>query len=130
MRIIVLGGDGYLGWPTAMHLAAKGHEVWTIDNYLRRQIALETSSEALIPTPNLNDRARIYQELTGRRIQVTVGDCTERSVMDRLFAEARPDAVICPDPTSRTVDDEQFCSRSACRMNSWSRAFTRTGSTS
>ena len=59
MRIIVLGGDGYLGWPTAMHLAARGHEVWTLDNYLRRQIALETCSEALIPTPNLNDRARI-----------------------------------------------------------------------
>ena len=35
MRIIVLGGDGYLGWPTAMHLAARGHEVWTVDNYLR-----------------------------------------------------------------------------------------------
>ena len=49
MRIIVLG-DGYLGW-TAMHLAARGHEVWTVDNYLRRQIALETCSEALIPTP-------------------------------------------------------------------------------
>jgi nucleoside-diphosphate-sugar epimerase len=51
MRIIVLGGDGYLGWPTAMHLAARGHEVWALDNYLRRQIALETCSEPLIPTP-------------------------------------------------------------------------------
>jgi UDP-sulfoquinovose synthase len=94
MRIIVLGGDGYLGWPTAMHLAARGHEVWTVDNYLRRHIALETCSEALIPTPNLHDRARLYHALTDRRIHVTIGDCTDREVMDRLFAKARPDAVI------------------------------------
>ena len=94
MRIIVLGGDGYLGWPTAMHLAARGHEVWTLDNYLRRQIALETCSEALIPTPNLHDRARIYEGLTGRRIHVAIGDCTNRDVMDSLFAPARPDAVV------------------------------------
>jgi UDP-sulfoquinovose synthase len=94
MRIIVLGGDGYLGWPTAMHLAARGHEVWTVDNYLRRQIALETCSEALIPTPNLNERAGLYEALTGRRIHVTIGDCTSREVMDGLFAQARPDAVI------------------------------------
>jgi UDP-sulfoquinovose synthase len=94
MRIIVLGGDGYLGWPTAMHLAARGHEVWTLDNYLRRQIALETCSEALIPTPNLKDRARIYETLTGRRIHVAIGDCTNREVMEAMFAEARPDAVI------------------------------------
>jgi UDP-sulfoquinovose synthase len=94
MRIIVLGGDGYLGWPTAMHLAARGHEVWALDNYLRRQIALETCSEPLIPTPNLVDRAAIYEGLTGRKIHVTIGDCTDRAVMADLFAKARPDAVI------------------------------------
>lgn len=94
MRIIVLGGDGYLGWPTAMHLAAKGHEVWTIDNYLRRQIALESSSEPLIPTPNLTERAALYQEITGREIHVVIGDCTDRTVMADLFAKARPDTVV------------------------------------
>jgi UDP-sulfoquinovose synthase len=94
MRIVVLGGDGYLGWPTAMHLAARGHEIWTIDNYLRRQIALETCSEPLIPTPNLIDRAAIFQAATGRRIRVTIGDCTDRNVMGELFAAARPHAVV------------------------------------
>jgi UDP-sulfoquinovose synthase len=44
MRILILGGDGYLGWPTAMHLATRGHEVIVADNYLRREIALATSS--------------------------------------------------------------------------------------
>lgn len=94
MRVIVLGGDGYLGWPTAMNLAARGHEVWIIDNYLRRQIALETRSEPLIPTPNLDDRADIYHSITGRRVHVTVGDCCDRSTMARLFQQARPEAVI------------------------------------
>ena len=94
MRIIILGGDGYLGWPTAMHFAAKGHEVWTIDNYLRRRIALETCSEPLIPTPNLTERAAIYESLTGRRVRVTIGDCTDDATIARLFDEARPDAVI------------------------------------
>ena len=53
MRVLILGGDGYLGWPTAMHFAARGHDVWTVDNYLRRRISLETDSEALIRTPAL-----------------------------------------------------------------------------
>ena len=90
MRILILGGDGYLGWPTAMHFAAKGHDVWVIDNYLRRQIALETCSEALIPTPNLNERAAIFESLTGHKIHVTIGDCTDRTTMTRLFAEFLP----------------------------------------
>jgi UDP-sulfoquinovose synthase len=94
MRIIVLGGDGYLGWPTAMHLAARGHEVWTIDNYLRRQIALETCSEPLIATPNLVERAEIFAAQTGHRIRVTIGDCTDYPTVARLFREAQPDAVI------------------------------------
>jgi UDP-sulfoquinovose synthase len=94
MRILILGGDGYLGWPTAMHFAARGHEVRVVDNYLRRQIALETCSEALIPTPNLNERAAIFEQLTGHRIQVTIGDCTDRAIMARLFTEACPEAVI------------------------------------
>jgi UDP-sulfoquinovose synthase len=94
MRLLILGGDGYLGWPTAMHFAARGHEVRVVDNYLRRQIALETCSEALIPTPSLNERAAIFEQLTGRRIDVTIGDCTSRATMSRLFTEARPEAVI------------------------------------
>lgn len=94
MRVVVLGGDGYLGWPTAMHFAAQGHEVWAVDNYLRRRIAQETNSEALFPTPNLNDRADIFHAATGHRIHVTIGDCADYRMMSRLFAETRPDAVV------------------------------------
>jgi UDP-sulfoquinovose synthase len=94
MRIVILGGDGYLGWPTAMDFAAKGHEVWAVDNYLRRRIAQETNSEALIPTPNLGDRAEIFATASGKTINVVIGDCTDYRMMSRLFQEVRPDAVV------------------------------------
>ena len=94
MRIIILGGDGYLGWPTAMHFAARGHEVTVVDNYLRRQIAQETRSEPLIRTPNLHERADIFAAATGHRIGVEVGDCTDYRLMSRWFAEYRPEAVV------------------------------------
>lgn len=94
MRVAILGGDGYLGWPTAMHLAAKGHDVWVMDNYLRRHIAQETQSEALVPTPNLYDRANRFEELTGHKIHVLIGDAARFHHMERLFKEAQPDALI------------------------------------
>lgn len=94
MRILILGGDGYLGWPTAMHFAIRGHEVWTADNYLRRLMAIETSSEPLMPNPNLQERARIFNEVFGKTIHVTIGDLTDYKVMEKLFKEAMPDAVV------------------------------------
>ena len=54
MKILVLGGDGYLGWPTSMMFATQGHTVLTVDNYLRRTMALETDSNPLFPTPVLD----------------------------------------------------------------------------
>ena len=100
MRVIVLGGDGYLGWPTAMRFAARGHEVWAVDNYLRRQMALETCSEPLIHCPNLADRRRSFARSTGRAIRPVIGDCTDGRMMFELFADVRPDVV---DPLRRAA---------------------------
>lgn len=94
MRIMILGGDGYLGWPTTMDLAAKGHEVLTVDNYSRRTIAMQTSSEALIPTPNLEERAKIFQTLTGKEIKVAIGDLKNYSFLERQIKTFQPDAVV------------------------------------
>lgn len=94
MRIAILGGDGYLGWPTAMDLAARGHDVWVLDNYLRRSIARETRSEALIDAPNLYDRAERFKAETGFPIHVQIGDCTNFEHLERLFREAQPNAVV------------------------------------
>jgi UDP-sulfoquinovose synthase len=94
MRILVLGGDGYLGWPTAMAFAAKGHEVWAVDNYLRRGIAQETRSEALMANPNLEDRADVFAAVTGHKIKAVIADCADYRVQSRIFQEFQPEAVI------------------------------------
>jgi len=94
MRILILGGDGYLGWPTAMQLAMAGHEVTVVDNYLRRRIADETDSAALIVAPDLVERARIFATVTGKEIEVTIGDCADRTLLSNVFLHFRPEAVV------------------------------------
>ena len=94
MRLLIMGGDGYLGWPTAMSFAAKGHEVCVIDNYLRRNIAQQTQSEALMPNPNLHDRAELFKTLTGHNVRVEIGDVADYRILSRLFEDFQPDTVI------------------------------------
>lgn len=74
MKVLILGADGYLGWPTCMLLSQQGHEVVAVDNYLRRHIAQETDSEALYPVPNLNQRALTWKKCTAKNIDIRIGD--------------------------------------------------------
>lgn len=94
MRVLILGGDGYLGWPTAMDMAARGHEVCVMDNYMRRNIARETSSEALMPNPNLHDRADLFHAMTGKKIKVVIGDCADYRQLSNAFLDFQPETVI------------------------------------
>lgn len=94
MRVLILGGDGYLGWPTAMAFAAKGHDVRVIDNYFRRTIAQQTQSEALMPNPNLDDRAAIFRSLSDHEIGVHIGDVTDYRTLERLFQEFHPQVAV------------------------------------
>ena len=72
MRILVLGGDGYLGWPTSMYFSARGHEVHAVDNYLRRRAHAEAGTDSLVPTlENLYARAQAWRHITGYQIGVT-----------------------------------------------------------
>lgn len=94
MRILILGGDGYLGWPTAMAFASAGHEVCVMDNYLRRNIARETCSEPLVQAPNLHDRAEIFEATLGKKIRVEIGDCANFSVLETLVRDFCPEVVV------------------------------------
>src|SRR5476651_753984 len=87
MRVLILGGDGYLGWPTAMRLASRGDAVLVVDNYLRRTLATETGSHPLVATPALPERAAIHASITGLPLQLAIGDCTDQLFMDRVFSE-------------------------------------------
>lgn len=94
MRIVVLGADGYLGWPTAMRFAARGAEVLAVDNYLRRTLCDETGSQPLFSTPRLPERAAVFEQESGRHIEVEIGDCTDREFVEEVFARWNPDTVV------------------------------------
>lgn len=102
-KVLILGGDGYLGWPTAMYLAERGYKVAAVDSYFRRWACHELNTEPLIDVPNLQIRSRLFEEKTKHTIPVAVGDITNypflREVFEgRLFGEhwgtEPPDAVI------------------------------------
>ena len=94
MRVLVLGGDGYLGWPTAMRLSAQGHDVAVADNYLRRQMVTESGSDSLTPILNLSQRAQVWKEVSGRTIDVHLIDLCDYDLVNRVFREFQPQAVV------------------------------------
>jgi len=94
VRILILGGDGYLGWPTAMRFSARGDDVCVVDNYLRRRLAMETNSELLFSVPNLNERSRLFENLLNRKIKVEIGDCAEYNFLLNTVKKFSPDAII------------------------------------
>jgi UDP-sulfoquinovose synthase len=94
MRVLILGGDGYLGWPTAMAFRKAGHDVLVVDNYLRRKIAADTDSEALMPNPRLPERSEIFRQITGHEIAFAEGDCCEFSFLSDVIQKFAPDTVV------------------------------------
>lgn len=94
MKILILGADGYLGWPTCMYFSQREHEVIGVDNYFRRNAATELDCESLIPAPNLVQRAEIWEEITGKQINVHIGDITDYKFLLSIFDEYKPDAVV------------------------------------
>jgi UDP-sulfoquinovose synthase len=94
MRALILGGDGYLGWPTAMYLSQRGHEVAVVDNYFRRRACTELNCEPLLATPNLHQRAKLWQALSGCRVEVFIGDACDYPFLSRVFQEFAPEAVV------------------------------------
>src|ERR1700685_4386498 len=94
MRILVLGGDGYLGWPTALHLSEGGHEVGVVDNFVRRSYDNELGVESLVPIEPLQTRTAVWQELTGKKIGCYVGDLTDPLFTYHIVEDFEPDAVV------------------------------------
>jgi UDP-sulfoquinovose synthase len=94
MKIAVLGGDGYCGWATALYLSKKGHSVAIADNFVRRQWDHELGVQTLTPIRTLSERLRAWQELTGKEIELFVGDVTEYDFLSSIIKDFEPDAVI------------------------------------
>lgn len=94
MRILILGGDGYLGWPTAMHLTSNGHEVAVVDNYLRRRICREENVEPLFNVPNLHERVELWKSVSGFDINLFIGDLNNWEFVREVFQNFSPDGIV------------------------------------
>jgi UDP-sulfoquinovose synthase len=90
----VLGGDGYLGWPTALHLSRRGHAVGVVDNFVRRQYDFEMGVDSLVPIMNLQHRVRTWEQVSGLVVEPFVGDLTDPAFCERIITEFAPEAIV------------------------------------
>lgn len=94
MRILILGGDGYCGWATALYLSQKGHDVTIIDSFVRRQWDFELGVQTLTPIRPLPERLRAWHERSGKSIDFMAGDVTNYEFLGAAIRDLEPDAVV------------------------------------
>jgi UDP-sulfoquinovose synthase len=95
MKVLVLGGDGFCGWPTSLHLSDAGHDVTIVDNLSRREIDIELEVESLTPIRPMGERLRVWKELTGKEIGFVNLDLAEEyERFEGLLRELSPDAIV------------------------------------
>lgn len=95
MKVIVLGGDGFCGWPTSLHLSASGHEVTIVDNLSRRKIDLELEADSLTPISPISRRLNRWFHETGRIIEfVNLDVAQDFDALASLIEKTQPDAVV------------------------------------
>jgi UDP-sulfoquinovose synthase len=94
MRILVLGADGYLGWPTALHLSGAGHEVGVLDSFARRGYDRELGVESLVPIESFDARISAWKDVSGRALASYVGDLTDAEFTLAAVRDFRPDAIV------------------------------------
>lgn len=94
MKILVLGGDGFCGWPTALHLSDLAHDVVIVDNLSRRRIDEELGAGSLTPIRTIEERVSAWKEVSGKEIRFVEADATEFDAALELLQTERPDAVV------------------------------------
>ncbi len=94
MRVLILGGDGYLGWPTAMRFSGRGHDVAVLDNFARRRWVEEMGGDSLTPIVSLDERIEAWREASGKKIHSYVGDLAEDTVAADTVIDFQPDTII------------------------------------
>jgi UDP-sulfoquinovose synthase len=94
MRVLVLGGDGYCGWPTSLHLSDAGHEVVIVDNFVRRTIDHELGAESLTPIADPKERVKAWQEVSGQTIGLEYGDLLDWEFISEVAQRHQPDAIV------------------------------------
>ena len=93
-RVMVIGGDGYCGWATALHLSNKNYEVAIVDNLVRRLFDHQLGLDSLTPISSIHNRIRRWKSLTGKSIQLYIGDICDFEFLSESFKSFEPDAVV------------------------------------
>jgi UDP-sulfoquinovose synthase len=94
MRVLVIGGDGYCGWATALHLSNRGHDVAILDSLVRRHWDNELCIETLTPITPIQQRLQRWRDLTGKTIDLFIGDICNYDFLNKSMQQFRPDAVV------------------------------------
>lgn len=94
MKIIVAGGDGFCGWPTALYLSQKGHDISIVDSMVRRHIDEELGSNSLTPIATLEERVAKWKELTGKEIRTYEGDLQDFDFLKMVLEKEQPEAFV------------------------------------
>jgi UDP-sulfoquinovose synthase len=95
MRVLVLGGDGFCGWPTSLYLSDRGHDVTILDNLSRRKIDVDLEVQSLTPIRPVSERLKAWNEVSGREIGfISIDLATEYDRLAAVLLELRPDAVV------------------------------------
>jgi len=95
MKIIIFGGDGFCGWPTALHLSSRGHDIIIVDNLSRRDIDNELETNSLTPIATMSVRIKAWKMLTGKQIEfLNFNIAKEYDRLLHIFYHYKPDAVV------------------------------------
>eukprot|EP01024_Parvocaulis_polyphysoides_P066161 TRINITY_DN7750_c1_g1_i3.p1 TRINITY_DN7750_c1_g1~~TRINITY_DN7750_c1_g1_i3.p1 ORF type:complete len:473 (-),score=70.00 TRINITY_DN7750_c1_g1_i3:235-1653(-) len=93
-RVMIIGGDGYCGWATALHLSARGYQVCIVDNLVRRQYDLQLGMDTLTPIATIHQRVKKWGEVSGKHIDLQIGDICDFEFLQQAFLEFKPEAVV------------------------------------
>jgi nucleoside-diphosphate-sugar epimerase len=94
-KVIVLGGDGFCGWPTSLHLSDQGHEVIVVDNLSRRKIDVELGCDSLTPIQSITDRVNVWNGISNQKMRFAYLDvATDYAELVQLIKDEKPDSIV------------------------------------
>ncbi|WP_040289435.1 NAD-dependent epimerase/dehydratase family protein [Alicyclobacillus hesperidum] len=94
MKIMIAGGDGFCGWPTALHFSERGHEVAIVDNCVRREWDKELGTQSLTPIATMEERLAAWKQLSGKDIKFYFGDLQNYEFVEHVFRDFQPEAFV------------------------------------
>ncbi|NEQ76447.1 MAG: NAD-dependent epimerase/dehydratase family protein [Okeania sp. SIO2C9] len=94
MKVLVIGGDGYCGWATALYLSNQGYEVGILDSMVRRHWDMQLQVETLTPIAQIQQRIQRWKELTGKKIDLYIGDITDYNFLSKTLRQFEPESIV------------------------------------